>query len=299
MGIVAITSPGSSPGATSLCVGLAMAWSSWDLDPLLIEADPGGGVIGHRFGASGSQAQRDLLTFAVDTRRVFRGEAMAKNLNEIAGFEALLAPVDSVRAHQAITQAAPVISEHLAPSPRPIVVDLGRLDHDSPTLRLAAAADVAYVVLEPKADQVQRALFQLAALRSQGLRPELVFVGEKPFAPAEVAHVADAPIAAVLPFSPRASAALAGGKYKRRSFNRSPLWRSISALARPLASELIRSGTAAPLAPPEVETEAPSPPEVETEAPNDDETESTQESHDDDLILKVWVLGEEGAHADD
>jgi MinD-like ATPase involved in chromosome partitioning or flagellar assembly len=201
-----------------------MAWKGWGLDPLLIEADPLGGVLGHRFGVSGARAQRNLRTFAVDTRRVFRGETMAKNLNELAGFDALLGPVDPVQAKQAIEQASPVVAEQLAPSSRPIVADLGRIHHDSVALRMARAADAAYIVLHPRTDQIQAALFQLAALRQQGLRPQLVLVGEKPFQPDEVSAVTDAPVAAVLPFDPMAAVALSGGKFKARSFNRSPLW---------------------------------------------------------------------------
>jgi len=215
-----------------------MAWKGWDLDPLLIEADPHGGVLGHRFGVSGTSAQRNLMTFAIDTRRAFRAEAMSKNLNEIAGFDAILAPVDPARSVLAIQQASPVISERLAPVSRPVVADLGRIHQNSAALRLARAADVAYIVMHPTTDQIQASLFQLNVLRLQGLKPQLILVGQKPFHADEVSATTEAPVAAVLPFRPQDAVALSGGKFKPGPFKRSPLWRSIVALARPLALEL-------------------------------------------------------------
>lgn len=306
MSLVGITSPRSSPGATSLAVGLAMAWQDWGLSPLLVEADPAGGVLGHRFNITGSRANRTLLSFAVDSRRGFTGQALANNVQQIAGFEALLAPLDPARANQAVDRSAQSLIEHSEENERPIIADLGRIQPGSPALKLARACDMVLVVLEPQIDQVQSSLFQLASLRQQGLIPELVLVGTGEFDPADIAASSDASIAAVLPKSPKTAAALSGGTYRRGAFNRSPLWRSISALARGVADTIITSPTspmapptaapAPPTAPPTGPPAAPAPPTAPPPPPTPtalpDEVwaqPAAPEVQDEEPALKVWV----------
>jgi len=279
-----------------------MAWQDWGLSPLLVEADPAGGVLGHRFNITGSRANRTLLSFAVDSRRGFTGQALANNVQQIAGIETLLAPLDPAKASQAVDRSAQSLIEHSEENERPIMVDLGRIQPGSPALKLARACDMVLVVLEPRIDQVQSSLFQLASLRQQGLVPELVLVGSGEFDPADIAASSDASIAAVLPKSPKTAVALSGGSYRRGAFNRSPLWRSIAALARGLADTIIISPSASLAPPTEPPTAPPSPPPTAPPPPPPsalpDEVwaePAEPDVQDQEPALKVWVPAAEEA----
>ena len=91
MTVVAVTSSRTSPGATSLGIGLALAWQNQVERSLLIEADPAGGVLSLRFDLA---AAPSLTTFASDVRNGYRDDLLWANTQDLRGVRCLPAPVD-------------------------------------------------------------------------------------------------------------------------------------------------------------------------------------------------------------
>lgn len=228
--IVSLTSARSSPGVTSLAVGMAYVWQELGYQPLLVEADPAGGVLGLRFDLP---SEPSLTTLSADLRRGSDPQRILDNTAEIRGVRSLLSSVDPAQASRVLTRSAGILAAELPSVQRPVVIDAGRLGADSPSLPLLQASHQVLVLCRPRVEEAQAMLFGLRLLRGLDCRCGLVVVGERgPHDPHEIAALAGVPLVAVLPDDATLAAALTGGIYNEKRLKRSLLWRSIAALAR-------------------------------------------------------------------
>ncbi len=228
MTVIALASTSSAPGVSALSVGLSFAFDNRGATPLLVEADPSGGVIGLRFNLSG---MRDLSTFTTDARRGYEPWLIYKNAADLSGIHTLLAPTDPLLATRSIERSAGLLAEVLPEFELPTLIDLGRLSDISPSLTLLQAADQVLLVSRPRIEEVQSLLFGIRLLKNHGCDVALVMVGNRPYNPLEVSEVAGVPLAATLPDDAGAAAAFVGGSFSARRLRRSMLMRSITGLA--------------------------------------------------------------------
>jgi len=231
MSVVAITSSRTSPGATTLAAGLAIAWSHQAERSVLIEADPAGGVLALRFELAPAPS---LTSFGSDVRNGFSADLLWSNTQELRGTQCIPAPVDPVLARTWIDRVTPTLIEELPRLGSPVVLDLGWVDHDGASAKLASAADTTLIVTRPDIAEVQALLFQVERLQAMDTNVAIVTIGDSPNDPAEIARLAGVPLAAVLPDDPKIAAALGGGQFKPSKFRRSMLWRTIGGLAESL-----------------------------------------------------------------
>jgi|GEM_PF-1514881 len=234
MSVVAITSSRTSPGATTLAAGLAIAWSHLVERSLLIEADPAGGVLALRFELAPAPS---LTSFASDVRNAFQQDLVWSNTQDLRGAHCMPAPVDPRLARSWIERVAPTLNTELPKLGAPTVIDLGWVDEDGASMPLVRAADTTLIVTSPDVAEVQGLLFQIRRLQDAGANVALVTVGSTPNDPQEIATLTGIPLAAVLPDDRQVAAALTGGKFKPNKFRRSLLWRTISGLAESLFDE--------------------------------------------------------------
>lgn len=244
MTVIAVATGRSAAGGTSLAVGLAMAWSRWNLNPLLVEADPAGGVLGLRFGLS---SRPSLLSLTTDARRSFSVDQLDKHSQAVGGASTLIGVTDPLVASRTVARAADIIAPELPRLPRPVVVDLGRVDGNAASLPFVDDASRVLLVTRPTTAEVQAMLFQLRLLRDRGAEPELVIIGDGPNRPDEIAAFSGAPLAGVLPFDPAVASVFIGGRYRRARLKRALLWRSVSALAASCAQNLATDATSVAL----------------------------------------------------
>lgn len=250
--IVSLTSARSSPGVTSLAVGMAYVWQELGYQPLLVEADPAGGVLGLRFDLP---SEPSFTTLSADLRRGSDPQRIFDNTAEIRGVRTLLSSVDPAQAGRVLTRSAGILAAELPSLRRPVVIDAGRLGADSPALPLLQASHQVLVLCRPRVEEAQAMLFGLRLLRGLGCRCGLVVVGERgPHDPHEIAALAGVPLVAVLPDDAVLAAALTGGIYNEKRLKRSLLWRSIAALSRS-----VLQGPAAAPAPASAPAPAPTP----------------------------------------
>jgi hypothetical protein len=116
-----------------------------------------------------------------------------------------------------------------------VIVDCGRIAPGSAMLTAMTAADLVLVVTRPSIDQLRPAAARSTALTSAGVRSGLLWVGDHPYGPAEVAATLDVDVAGVIAWDPRTAAVLTGLHGAVRDLRRSPLVRSAATLAAELA----------------------------------------------------------------
>jgi hypothetical protein len=240
--LTAVCADKGSPGATTLAVLLAAAHPN---QPILVEADPGGGDLTHRlFAGTGMTPPpgANLLTLAGESRRG--------------------APAAMVAAHAAITPVgvrlveglshdeqqvglAPLwsgLAAGLVASDHDVIADLGRVSTTHPGLVVAAAAHRIVIVVRPEQEQVVRLpgrIRHLLSVAAGDVSKVLVVV----VSPEKAARRDQRGVAAVVaaegfsavpvvwfPFAPKEVAAFYAGRVNRRGY----LWRAAEGLAAEL-----------------------------------------------------------------
>lgn len=234
MTVIAVTSARSSPGVTSLAYGISLAWKQQSIPPLLVEADPRGGVLGLRFDLS---AEPSLVTLGADMRRGFDPRLVHNNAIDLHGIECLLAPTDPLVATRTLEGSARILADELPSFELETVIDLGRIFDRSPALPLARCADRVLIVARPRVDEAQSLLFAVRLLKAHDCDVALVTIGDGPYQPEEICELAEVPLAGVIPDDRALASALTGGLYSARRLKRSLLWRSINAIAHALVQE--------------------------------------------------------------
>lgn len=227
MTVVAVGSAGASPGVSALAVGLGQARARRGGRIVLVEADPAGGRLASRFGLP---PEPSLLSFVADARRGPSAEVLFASTKLVGRLPVVTCPADPRLARHALVEGGGTLADCLRTHRVDGVLDLGRIDDESPALALAARADVVLLLTRPRTDEVQALVFRRDLLREVGCEPQLVTVGDQPHSPAEVAEVVGIPLLATWPDDPVASA-LCGGRFTSKHLARSRLWRTTLALA--------------------------------------------------------------------
>jgi hypothetical protein len=230
---ITLTSASGSPGVTTLAIALAHQLGQFSgRAPLVIEADPDGGVLATRHRLS-----------------------LEPGLTELAGAARLgIDPADVVRYSQPLQSGIPVVVAH--PSSERItaalrasaahistavssliehdtIIDIGRARSGSPALPLVEASSVCVLVVHPRADELVVLLHRIELLEQ--LAPvALVLVGSEPYGVAEVEESTGLSVLGVVPDDQGAVLADPASTRGRRS-----AWREgVEHVARRIAAEV-------------------------------------------------------------
>lgn len=225
----AVASCHGAPGVTTTVIGLAATWPGAER-PVVVEADPAGGVLAARFDEL--RADRTLAEVAVDVRRRYDHDRVVASARALWGaIPVVVAPPSAEQTHGALAMAGDHLGDGAARSGRVVVFDVGRLTARSPALALARRSAMVVLVARPSFEAVATLAARAGELRDAGCTLGLVVIGESPYPPDEAAQGAGIPLLGVLPDDPRAAAILAGGAGSSRRLRRGLLWRSLADLA--------------------------------------------------------------------
>jgi hypothetical protein len=235
MALVVLGANRSSPGVTTSALVLGAVWEREGRLPLVVEADPDGGVLAARYSLA---THPNLTELAGRTRAGLRPTDAWDHAQQLpGGLSAVVAHPSAEQTHAALRTGAVRIAEHLARLDHTdVLLDAGHLGPSSPSLLLLEQASVIVVVLRPRLDEVTALSQRLPALRDQGRVVALV-VGDRPYGQAEIASTLGIEVLGVLADDAAAAGALAGSGGGRR-WRRSPLVRSGQRVARALAARL-------------------------------------------------------------
>ncbi|MCB0994227.1 MAG: hypothetical protein KDB21_03985 [Acidimicrobiales bacterium] len=234
MALICFASAKGSPGSTLTALAVAAAWpTSGDRRKLLLEADASGGTLALRYGLG---LEPGLVTFAVAAQRHLDPDAVWNHGQTLpGGLPVIVAPDNPDRAASVLTRSAGTIANRLAEqSDLDVIVDLGRLGTEAPSMDILRAADVTLMVARPTVEQLQPATHRLRSLPVPDDRLGWVLIGQAPHSAAEVREALGYDVAGVIADDPRGAAALEGGAAGSR-LRRSALARSATALAETLA----------------------------------------------------------------
>ena len=123
MTVIALASVKGSPGVTTAALAIAARWPA-GRKVLLVEADPFGGDLAPRYGATVTGGLASLLAAA---RRELTPEAVWDHVHELPGGLAVLFGLAGVRQAAANENVWPAIATALAELDADVVVDAGRL----------------------------------------------------------------------------------------------------------------------------------------------------------------------------
>lgn len=243
MSIVVVGSLRGSPGATTLVVALSAVWARAGRAPLVVEADPDGGVLAARLGLGLHPSLTDL---AVRARGGVRPDEVWESTQTLPGGGPVVVAHPSPEQCQAtLRNGSDRLAELLASVPgHDVLVDAGRLRPGSPALPLVEAASLVLVVVRPRLEDLATAAQRLGGLNHLG-NVGLVLVGDAPYSASDVAAALGVKVLAVLPVDARGAAAL-GGVAVAKGAARLPLMRSARTLAGDLAARLDAAGDALP-----------------------------------------------------
>jgi hypothetical protein len=214
---------------------------------LLIEADGDGGVLGARYGCwlnENAPSLASLLAALHTQTRVSSIEDQCQRLP--AGARAALLAPDAEGAVGPVRRLAddlPALRERLGRET--LVVDVGRVRPDGPSLRLAAQSDVLVAVATPTVESLGCLLARLPTLAEQVPRIVVAVRGDGPYSLAHIRQIiqmhSDTAIAVIpVPDDPRGVAGLGqappAGQASRRARGAGALMRSAGALARVLSA---------------------------------------------------------------
>ena len=235
MALVVLGANRSSPGVTTVALVLGAVWSRPGRQPLVVEADPDGGVLAARYGLA---THPNLTELAGRTRAGLRPTDAWDHAQQLpGGLSAVVAHPSADQTHAALRTGASRIAEHLARLDHTdVLVDAGHLGPSSPSLLLLEWASVIVVVVRPRLDEVTALSQRLPALRDHGRVAALV-VGDRPYGHAELASTLGIEVLGVLADDAAAASAIDGSGSGRR-WRRSALVRSGQRAAKALAARL-------------------------------------------------------------
>ena len=216
MTIVALASIKGSPGVTTAATAMAATWPA-RRKVLLVEADPFGGDLAPRYGASVTGGLASLFAAA---RRALAPDAVWDYVHELPGGLPVLFGLTGV--HQAVAneQVWPAIAKALAGLDADVVVDAGRLLPNSGggVRAVLDQADAVIVVCEPTLEHVVHLRDALPGLVAElrGRRLLVVPTGAVGYAAEDIAKTLQVTVLRPMPNDPTGAAALANKRSKRR-----------------------------------------------------------------------------------
>lgn len=255
MAIIALISPGGSPGVTTTALALALTWPR----PVVVaECDPSGGDVLAGLFAGHVKAPRGLLGVAFEAGR--GPAAIAAELGsqlvplDDTTSRKFLAGISDPRQALGLSPVWPGIASALAGLDADVIADCGRFDAGgSQPLSVLAAASAVLMVMRPTLRQVARARPRIdMAAQALGGRDKLglLLIGDRGLRPVDISRTLDARVTASLPDDAGTAKVLSDGEGRRARIDRTPLMRAagpagraIGQLARPMA-ELTVSQTA-------------------------------------------------------
>jgi len=191
--IVSVGSVRGAPGATSWALLLAAAWpAELDIERVVIEADPAGGVLGARYGLG---VDPGIVRFVTSVRRNGSSEL---RVDEIARRVAddlwvLPAPETPERCRAVWTDNALPIAQRLTGDERVWVVDVGRTDVTNPSLAFIDHAMTSVLVCRSRPEDLVQLPSRIDSLRAtSGGSFGVLVAGAGGFAADEVASFAGA-----------------------------------------------------------------------------------------------------------
>lgn len=243
--IIAVAGTKGAPGVTTASVGIACFLREKHA-AVVVEADPDGGCLAARLELA---QEPGLSTLAAAGRHELSETVLAGHLQGgPVGIGLVVSPSAPSQARAALRAATTLGRTLSGLSEIDVVVDVGRLDPESPSLSLVDAAELVLLLATPTLDGADAAAVRLAETRDLRPRTQLVTVGDGPYSGDEVAQVLGIDHAGHLPFDP-AGASLLWSSTERALSSRRPLLRSLATFARRLAPPTDRTSLEAASSP--------------------------------------------------
>ncbi|MGH8874927.1 MAG: chromosome partitioning protein, partial [Acidimicrobiia bacterium] len=234
MSLLCLTSARSGPGVTTIVLALAGCWPE-GRRPLVVEADPDGGVLAARFRLTGRPG---LATLAAASRSLAPASVWEHAQELPGGVPVLVGPQSAEEAEAVLSDAgSPLASLFSSQAEFDGIADCGRCRPGSPVLPLLQAAELVLVVARPTVEELRPAVHRLRALSMLHGRVGFLLVGEAPYGRAEVEEAFGFPVVASVPADPKAARLLAAGG-SAQALRHSALVRSARSLAAALAARL-------------------------------------------------------------
>lgn len=236
MALVVLGANRSSPGVTTAALALGAVWPRAGREPLVVEADPDGGVLVARYGLN---AHPNLTELAGRSRAGLRPNDAWDHAQHLpGGLAVVVAHPSAEQTHAALRTGAARIAQHLAAVEHTdVLLDAGRLGPSSPSVAMLEGAALTVVVLRPRLDEVTALSQRLPSLRERGT-VVAVLVGSKPYGPAEVASTLGIDVLGVLADDAAGARAVSTGTRGGRRWRQGALVRSARTVAEALAERL-------------------------------------------------------------
>ncbi len=232
--IVGVAGTKGVPGVTTVAYGIS--WFLGANRPVaLIEADPDGGAMAARLGLP---QEPGLATLAAAGRHELSAAMFASHLQASPlNFALLLAPSAPGQARAALRAMAESLEQAIQDLQTiTVVVDLGRLDLESPSLPLVANAEHILVVTQPTLEGTDALAVRIAERTELRSRAELVTVGPGAYDGRDIAEALSVQHVGHLPRDPVGADTLWSLEAKSRSRCRRPLLRALGLLATRLVA---------------------------------------------------------------
>jgi hypothetical protein len=236
MSVIALTSPGDAPGATTTAFAMALTWPG-DERMLLAECSPAGGRILRGFFQCHTPPAGglwDLALAAVHGQDAAAGALWEQTIALDEERQRLLLPglVDPFLASELSAATWESVAATFSDLPFTVLADAGPIGPEQP-FALLRAAELVIVVMRPTLAQVAAAGPRLARLR-QALGHTaalgLCVIGERPYTARDIrAQLGEFALTFVLPTDAKAAEVLSDGSgsdWTRRRIEMSPLMRA-------------------------------------------------------------------------
>jgi hypothetical protein len=217
--IITLGSIRGAPGVTSWAVLLAAAWPpTVDVERVVLEADPAGGVLGARFQIG---VDPGLPQFLAGLRR---SDEPTPNIDRFARMVSdhiwiIPAPETGERTRAVLGSITDDIARRLADDQRIWFVDTGRLDDTNPSIALLNEASLAVLVVGSRTEDLVQVPSCVERLQKRCARTALIVSGQTPFTEAELVEFSAADVVWIVgdrnDLAAGAALALAGRRGRR------------------------------------------------------------------------------------
>lgn len=195
--LIAVCCDRGAPGSTTTSLALGVSTPE---PAIVVEADPYGGDLALRCAAPGGRGEAfpptpTVLTLATEARTSLDPGLVASKAHEFTGSARVVPGHFSAEQAAGVKSWAP-LAEALRASGSRVVADLGRIHSSSPTIPVAAVADVVVMVTRPEVgavmhlkDRLERLAAVLANIRNAPPVVVPVVVTPKRIAGTVVEHI--------------------------------------------------------------------------------------------------------------
>lgn len=238
MTLVALTTAKGSPGVSVLAELLALLWPA-EGRTLLVDCDPAGSAMVLRSGVDPSVG---LVSLAAAARRELRADLLAEHTQRLGHLDVLIGPAAAPQAHAALESLGAGLAVAVADGSSIVVADCGRLQPATPALPLLHAADRVVLMCRATATGVVHAAPWVERLGAEGCRVTVALAAsprhsnETSYGEREVGEALGVAVVGTVAHDPAAAAALYDRPGRLDGIGRSPLVRSVTAIAARLAT---------------------------------------------------------------